>query len=41
MKKIDHYTVDAENPSSWDEYFYRIAATVNKAKVLVIQTLIE
>jgi len=28
MKKIDHYTVDAENPSSWDEYFYRIAATV-------------
>ena len=30
MKKdvINHYTVDAENPSSWDEYFYRISVTV-------------
>lgn len=30
MKKdvINHYTVDAENPESWDEYFYRIAVTV-------------
>ncbi len=26
--KINHYTVDAENPSSWDEYFYRLAVTV-------------
>lgn len=26
--KIDHYTVDAENPSSWDEYFYRLAVTI-------------
>ena len=30
MKKdiINHYTVDAENPESWDEYFYRVAVTV-------------
>lgn len=30
MKKdiINHYTVDAENPETWDEYFYRIAVTV-------------
>jgi dCMP deaminase len=29
MKKdvIDHYTVDAENPESWDEYFYRFCVT--------------
>lgn len=25
---INHYTVDAENPASWDEYFYRMAVTV-------------
>jgi dCMP deaminase len=29
MKKdvINHYTVDAENPKSWDEYFYRMSVT--------------
>ena len=29
MKKdvINHYTVDAENPDSWDEYFYRFCVT--------------
>jgi dCMP deaminase len=29
MKKniINHYTVDAENPESWDEYFYRFCIT--------------
>jgi len=29
MKKdvINHYTVDAENPESWDEYFYRFCVT--------------
>lgn len=27
MKKINHYTVDLENPGSWDEYFYRMAVT--------------
>lgn len=27
MKKINHYTVDMENPGSWDEYFYRMAVT--------------
>ena len=25
--KIDHYTVDVENPKSWDEYFYRFCVT--------------
>lgn len=25
---INHYTVDADNPESWDEYFYRICVTV-------------
>lgn len=24
---INHYTVDAENPDSWDEYFYRFCVT--------------
>lgn len=28
MKKINHYTVEEENPASWDEYFYRLAVTV-------------
>lgn len=27
-KKINHYTVEAENPVSWDEYFYRLCVTV-------------
>lgn len=26
-KNINHYTVDAENPESWDEYFYRMCVT--------------
>ena len=27
MKKINHYTVEIENPKSWDEYFYNMCAT--------------
>ena len=27
MKKINHYTVEAENPTSWDHYFYLMAKT--------------
>ena len=27
MGKINSYTVDVENPSSWDEYFYRMCVT--------------
>ena len=28
MKKINHYTVEIPNPSSWDEYFYNMCVTV-------------
>jgi dCMP deaminase len=27
-KKINHYTVEIPNPSSWDEYFYNMCVTV-------------
>lgn len=27
MKKINHYSVEAENPVSWDHYFYLMAKT--------------